>query len=395
MKLSLIVFLTWTSFAIWSSTVLGEEPAHYHDDPDIDHAAHQAAMDDMDLVDDMESMETADDMEIFDNLDSDSDHTYSRPHQTAVDHNMLADSVQQIGLSVLVRELEDISLNRDNAMGHVSAVRRKFQIATKLRQYDGPEAVQILRDLIKENACENRGEDDILCVKWAAEASLQEIDAKSDLQKLTTALPFAEKEKIIQKYTKEPYKNDFAVHVIKNYLTQQTAKQPDFAVPLLVELFTRHPQTEIIARQYPQQANKGLKQCFSSSNPGRVWWAINLARYLGKAALLEPVHNIAFKQKGNIDYANQAEVEEIQTMAIGFFRAFEQHALPYYRSVLYGDFAKGKEYVVNGIRNLGNPDLLALLKEYASFLAQNQNTGEPLLAARLKEKIAMMEAAGQ
>ena len=302
---------------------------------------------------------------------------------------------QEKELLELLNQLQDITLNKKDKIGGSSTVRKKYRIARKLRKYDDCRAEDALRRLIRENACEEWGEGDIICVKWAAKKSLQKIGAAKDLKKLVSKTPLDEQLKIIRKYTKRPYKNDLAFHKIKKYLVQQSLVKPEFFVPLLVELFPRHRQTEKIARLYPGPAGRGLAKSLAASDPYQVWWGINLARYLGRSKFLPRVHDVAFREKGTIDYTNKAEVREIQTAAIGFYRAFEQQALPYYRDVLYSDFAKGREYVISGIKDLRNPELLAMLKEYFAYLQEGDKSENKLLQQRLKKKIAFMEAAGK
>ncbi|VAW36858.1 hypothetical protein MNBD_DELTA04-834 [hydrothermal vent metagenome] len=299
---------------------------------------------------------------------------------------------QERELLELLNQLKNPGLGPKDKIGGASGVRRKYRIARKLRKYDDCRARDALRELISENACEDRGEGDIICVKWAAEESLQVIDSAKDLKKLVPASPLDEQEKIIRKYTKRPYKNNFAVHAIKKYLVQQAGVKPDFFVPLLVELFPAYPQTEMVARQYRKPAGKGLEKCLTASEPDRVWWGINLARYLGRSEFLAQVHDIAFRAKGNIDYSDKTGVAEIQIAAIGYYREFEDKALKYYRAVLYSDFVRGREYVISGIKDLANPVLLRMLKEYSTHLEADKTTST-LLKERLRRKIALMEAA--
>ena len=95
---------------------------------------------------------------------------------------------------------------------------------------------------------------------------------------------------------------------------------------------------------------------------------------------------------GNIDYSDKAGVAEIQTAAIGYYREFKDKALKYYRAVLYSDFVRGREYVISGIKDLANPLLLRMLKEYSAHLEADKTTSA-LLKERLRRKIALMEAA--
>jgi hypothetical protein len=300
---------------------------------------------------------------------------------------------QEGELLELLRELNDSSLGKKERPGGKSEVRRKYRIARKLRQFDDCRAKDALERLIKENACEDLGEGEIFCVKWGASSSLQEIKSKKDLKKLTPNTPLEDQLKIIKKYGPHPHENEFASHAVMKFLIEQSAANPKVYVPLLVEYFpTCHEIMEVV-HKYPQETNIGLKRCLFATEPTVVWAGINLARVLGKFEFLPTVYAVAFEKIGPLDYSQQADVEEIQTMGVGFFRMFEKDALQYYRGVLFGDFEKGKEYVVSGIRDLENPKLLSLLKEFSSYLQSRSDKPNGLLAERVQKKIAKMEEA--
>ena len=152
---------------------------------------------------------------------------------------------EEKGLLELLWQLKNPGRRAKNIIGGASEVREKYRIARRLRKYDDCRAKDALRELIRENACEETEEGDIICVKWAAEGSLQELNAAKDLKKLVDVTPLDEQLKIIRKYTKRPYKNDFAVHAIKKYLARQAEVKPDFFVPLLIELFPRSEERRV------------------------------------------------------------------------------------------------------------------------------------------------------
>ncbi len=301
-------------------------------------------------------------------------------------------------LLALLRELEELQKTPPKAkkQGRAeSVVRKKYRIARKLRKFDDCRAEDALRELVRENACEDLGEGDILCVGWGAEASLQEVTSKKDLKKLSAGPSTDELLKLVKKYGPHPHKNEFASHAVMNYLIEQADSRPEVYVPLLIEYFTRCHEVIPIARQYPEATDIGLARCFSSTDPTTVWAGIGLARSLDKKQFLARVFAVAFQGKGNIDYSQKAELDVIRTTALGFFRMFEADALPYYRAILYGDYGREKEYVISGIRNPKNPALLALLREYAAYLAQHPDQADSSLLPRLKKRIAAMEEAGQ
>ncbi|BCO08301.1 hypothetical protein GF1_06770 [Desulfolithobacter dissulfuricans] len=281
-------------------------------------------------------------------------------------------------------------------VGGASEVRWKYRLAVRLRQYDDCRAEDALRKLSEENICEDRGEGNVFCVKWTAEPGRQKISAAADLEKLSPdALP-EEQIKIIRKYTKRPYENDYALHAIAKFLKQQAMSRSDFSVPLLVELFPADPETEQIAGRFPALASRGLEKLFSSSYYDQVWWGINLARYLGKEEFLPRAYAVAFEQEGNIDYGNRDEVEAIQTAAIAFFRSFEPQSLEYYRQVLYrSDFTRGKEYIISGVKLLDSQEVLGLFSEYFAYLETVDEPENALLVQRLRQKISRMEELGQ
>lgn len=236
---------------------------------------------------------------------------------------------QEKGLLKLLRQLNQPFSSIKTMRGGLSEARWKYNMIMKLRKYDDCRAEDALRMLSKENICEERGEGDVFCVKWAADSALQEAQAKADLKKLNPGTPIKEQLKIIRKYTKQPYKNDFAVNAIAHYLDQESSNRPQTFLPLLVELFPQRPGTEELARRYPEPTDKGLEKLFSSADSNQVWWGITLARYLKKTVFLERIYNIAFAGKGHIDYADQAKAASIQTAAKNYFRALKPESLPY------------------------------------------------------------------
>ncbi|GEM_PF-2208567 len=301
-------------------------------------------------------------------------------------------------LLALLRELEELKTAPEKTMrpgSGESVVRKKYRIARRLRKFDDCRAEDALRELIRENACEDLGEGDIFCVRWGAEASLQEVSSKKDLKKLSAGPPTDELLKLVKKYGPHPHKNEFASHEVMNYLIEQADSRPTIYVPMLIEYFTRCHEVLPIARQYPAATDIGLKRCFASHNPATVWAGISLARSLAKKQFLGRVFDVAFADRGNIDYSRQAEVDVIRTMALGFFRMFEKDALPYYRAILYGDYGREKEYIISGIRNPHNPDLLALLKDYDRYLAANPDRADAALVTRLRNRITAMERTGR
>jgi hypothetical protein len=300
---------------------------------------------------------------------------------------------QEEELLELLKELEDPSLVTEEWRRGESEVRRRYRIARKLRQFDDCRAEDALKELIKENACEDLGEGEIFCVKWGASSSLQEVKSKKDMKKLTPETPLAEQLKVIKKYGPHPHENEYASHAVMQFLIEQAATNPKVYVPLLVEYFTRCHEIIAVTRKYPKETNIGLKRCFYSTDPTVVWAGINLARTLNKIEFFPVVYDVAFEQKGPLDYSQQEDIEEIQTMAIGFFRMDEKAATPYFRGILYGDFNKGKEYVVSGIKDLTNSELLSLLKEFSSYLQNRSEVVDELLAERMRKVITRMEGA--
>lgn len=299
---------------------------------------------------------------------------------------------QQKELLELLAELDDPSLSK-KAPGGRSEVRRKYRIAKKLRKFDDCRAEDALKKLMKENACEDTGEDEVFCVKWGASLSLQEVSSKKDLEKLTPELPLEEQLKIIKKYGPHPHKNDFASHAVMGFLIMQADTNPDVYIPLLVEYFTLCHEILPIIGMYPKATNKGLLRCLNSSESTVVWTGINLARTLKKKELLGEVYDVAFGGVGKLDYTQQDDIEEIRSTAIALFRMFEKEAMPYYRGILYSDFQREKEFVISGIRDLASPDLYTLLREFYIHLQNTPDTAKSLLAQRVLKKISKMEAA--
>ncbi|MFW8600400.1 M14 family zinc carboxypeptidase [Desulfobacterota bacterium M19] len=233
------------------------------------------------------------------------------------------------GLLKLLRQLNQPFSSIKTMRGGLSEARWKYNMIMKLRKYDDCRAEDALRMLSKENICEERGEGDVFCVKWAADSALQEAKARADLKKLAPGTPVKEQLKIIRKYTKQPYKNDFAVNAIAHYLDKESSSRPQTFLPLLVELFPQRPETEDLARRYPEPADKGLKKLLSATDINQVWWGITLARYLRKTVFMERIYNISFAGKGNIDYTDKSKTASIQTAAKNYFRALRPESLPY------------------------------------------------------------------
>jgi len=303
-------------------------------------------------------------------------------------------SYEQEGeLLQLLKELKDPSLSKKKRPGGESEIRRKYRIARKLRKFDDCRAEDALQALVKEDACEDRGEGEILCVKWGAAPSLQEVKSKKDLKKLTADTPLDDQLKIIKKYGPHPHENEFASHAVKEFLVKQSPKNSAVYVPLLVQYFPHCHELPEIAEKYPQEATVGLKRSLFSTNPTMVWAAVSLARTLGKTELMDLIYGVAFDEIGPLDYSKKEEIEEIQNAAIGFFRNFEEIAVPYYRKILYSSNDREKEYVISGIKDLTNPEILALLKEFSAYLKSHADKAGSLLADRVQKKITAMEAA--
>lgn len=294
-------------------------------------------------------------------------------------------------LKKLLQELHEISLQTGSRTGGRSEVRRKYRIARKLRNFDDCCAREALRKLIKENACEDLGEGELFCVKWGAELSLFEVESKKDLKKLTPDASIADQVTIIKKYGRHPHKNEFASHEVKKYLVKQMEKDPDFYVPFLVEYFPHCHELSEIAEKYPSSFDIGLKRSFYSPDPTVVWNTIYLARKTGRVRFLKTVYGVAFEEIGPLDYSKTDDIEEIQNAAIGFFRMFEKDAVPYYRAILYSQYERKKEYVISGIKDSGNNEIMTMLKEFSSYLASNPKKAGGLLASRVQKKIAEME----
>ncbi len=303
-------------------------------------------------------------------------------------------SYEQEGeLLQLLKELKDPSLSKKTRPGGESEIRRKYRIARKLRKFDDCRAEDALQALVKEDACEDRGEGEIFCVKWGAGPSLQEVKSKKYLKKLTADTPFEDQLKIIKKYGPHPHENEFASHAVKEFLVEQSSEKPAVYVPLLVQYFPHCHELPEVAEKYPEEATIGLKRSLFSTNPTEVWIAVNLTRTLGKVELKDSIYGVAFEEIGPLDYSKEEEIEEIQNAAIGFFRSFEKTAVPYYRKILYSGYDREKEYVISGIKDLTNSEILALLREFYDYLKDHPGEADSLLAGRVQKKIARMEVA--
>ncbi len=298
---------------------------------------------------------------------------------------------QEKELLNLLEQLEKSAGKGKISEGGISEIRKKARIIKKLRKYDDCRAEDALRKLSKEDVCEDRGEGDVFCLQWVAKTSLEEMEAKADLKKLTPDTPFADQKKIIEKYTTRPYKNDFALQQVKRYLAKQASEKPNLFLPIMTRYFPDDPRIVDLLQKYPHMANQCLQECLSSPDSTLVWWGINLARILENADFLQRTAEVAFEEKGNIDYSDKAALEELRVMAIGYFRDFEPRAIPYYKMVLFSDFDRGKEYIISGIRDLHNPALYALLKEFSVSLQGRSSPVDELLAKRLRLKMEMME----
>ncbi len=279
--------------------------------------------------------------------------------------------------------------------GQRSEILRRAKIIIKLRKFDDCRAEDALRKLSKEDHCEDMSAGDLLCLQWVAKTGLEEMESRADLKKLKPETSFAEQEKIIKKYTTRPYKNDFALQQIKQYLVEQASVNPSNFLQLASQYFPDDPRIERLLRQYPQMADHCLKSCLASPDATTVWWCINLARSLRNPKFLKQAAEVVFEGKGNVDYARKSALEELQIMAIGYFRDFESRSVPFYQVVLFSDYDKGKEYVISGIHDLQNHEILSLLKKFSATLQRKSLHSTSLLAKRLRKKIEIMERAQQ
>ncbi len=292
----------------------------------------------------------------------------------------------------LLAELRQPSLGARRP-GRESEVRRKIRIARQLRRFDDCRAEDALRQLIKENACENRGTEEMICVAWTANRSLQEVTSKKDLKKLTPESPLDDQLAVIRKYGSHPHKNEFASHRVMEFLIEQADEKPEVYVPLLVEYFASCHDIIDVAREYPREADIGLRKGLESANPVEVWAAIDLARMLGKKHLFPQIFEKAFGDKNAFGQADEETVLGLRMAALGFFRQHEAEALPYYRAILFGPFPRIKPAVVSGIKGGQDPRVLALLREFAAWLDTHPDGAPPMLRQRLREKIARLEEA--
>lgn len=296
---------------------------------------------------------------------------------------------QEKQLLQLLAELDDPSLGKKKPGGG-SEVRRKYRIARKLKTFDDCRAEDALKKLMKENVCEDMGEGEVFCVKWGASSSFQEVSSKKDLKKLSPKTPLTELLEIFKKYGPHPHKNDFASHKVMVFLIDQADANPNIYVPLLVEYFTQCDEILATLRRYPEDTTEGLKRCLLSPEPTLVWLGINLTRTLEKIELMGLAYDVSFVQKGNFDYSQQEDLEEIQTASLGLFRQFESNALPYYRGVLYGSSARAKEFLISGVKELDNPALRKLLLEFSNHLNSSPQAENSLLLIRLQKKLSKM-----
>ncbi|HHN65422.1 MAG TPA: hypothetical protein ENK09_08695 [Nitrospirae bacterium] len=293
---------------------------------------------------------------------------------------------QEKELLELLQKLENPPSGWKDRIGG-SEVRRKVRIAYQLRRFDDCRAEDALRKLIKEDECEIFGDGNILCVRWIAKESLQKIESNKDLKKLTPETPIDELKKIIKKYTKHPYKNNYAIQEIKKFLYEQASSNPEVYVPLMVECFPGDPRTLVVLRRYPKMINMCINKCLMSKEPSHVWWGINLARELERPEFLDLVHDVAFRGKGNMDYTNSEEVDAIRFMAIGYYRDFEQKSLQYYRDILFGERSQYSEYIISGIRDMKNPEIRKLLKEYMTYLDKKNSGNNAKIMDYLRKKL--------
>ena len=302
-------------------------------------------------------------------------------------------SLKDLELQQLLRELKSPIDAEKKILGGESEVRRKYRIARKLRNFDCCCAKEALEQLIKENSCEALDEGTIFCVTGVASSSLQEIKSKKDLEKLTADTSLEDQLKIIKKYGQRPHENEFASHAVRNFLAEQYHQKPNVYVPLLVEYFPHFHKMPQIAKKYPKEVVTGLKRSIFSPDPIVVWTGIHLARTFNKVQLMESIYGVAFEETGPLDYSQQEEIEEIQKAAIGYLRTFEKDAVPYYREVLYSGYELEQQYVVSGIRDLKNPEILAMLEEFSKYLKNNPDKTSSLLADRVQKKIVEMMVA--
>ena len=303
-------------------------------------------------------------------------------------------SYEQEGeLLQLLKELKELAQSTEKKTGKQSIVRQKYRIAKKLSKFDDCRAEDALKELVKENACEDLGEGEVYCVAWGATPSLQDVQSKKDLKKLTPKSPLDDQLTVIKKYGQHPHKNEVASHAVRDFLIDQSPSNPEIYVPLLLEYFVHSPQAAGIARQFPRAADVGLQRCLLSSHSSTVWHGIQLARILDKSNLLEAVFGVAFEKKGNFDYSQQERVETIQTAALSFLRIFESQSLSYYQKILFGEFPKMQEYLVSGIRDFSNPELLNILKAFESQLRLQPDRSLSFPLERLQKKISLLEEA--
>ncbi len=255
-----------------------------------------------------------------------------------------------------------------------------IEVAFRLARFDDPRSIETLKKLEEHRPRKDLARN----VLETARRSLEWLAVAPDMKKLKPGIRSVELEALAKKYATN---NDTAHGFIYSFLKQEYEKDPETYVPLLVEYYAYTPLAQELAKKYPDLVDKGLEKCFKGSNASIVRSCIELAGSLHTPKYLARIYEVAYAEKGNIDYAVPVNSAMLRDMALSVYSLRGVEALPYLEKILYSKFDSDKSAVISRIGFDKTKEGLNILKRFKEFCATKGYAQDDELQKQLNKTI--------
>ena len=279
-------------------------------------------------------------------------------------------------------------------LAHVDAPQDKIlaQVASLLGRFDDPKSIAALKLLEQHGAREDSG----VSVAQKAQESLQWLAAAPDLGKIQPSTSAADLEKLIIKYRD----NDVAHKYIYTAMKQTYENDPAKYIPLFIEYYASAYyasafQTIELAKKYPDITDKGLDKCLDGTNASNVGSCMVLVGKLGNSKYLDKISDIAFFNKGNIDYKKPQVAYNVRDQALTAYSYIGAKSLPYLEKILYSQNEDENPGVISTIaaryETYGANESLGILLKYQKYCESQQICSQKIIDS-LNRAIKIIEA---
>ena len=235
------------------------------------------------------------------------------------------------------------------------------KVAGLLGNFDDPRSIEALKKLREYQV---HSEDAYESVAQNARVSLQWIEAKHDLKKLAPDMSADELDGLAKKYATG---NDTAHKVIFDFIQDNYNKNPDKYVPILIKYYAHTSFAVEVAKQYPELADKGLDECLSGTNASTVAHCVQLIGQTGKAQYSQRICDMAFFNKGNINYQNDNDIGQLQSEAFFAYYYLGSRTIPYLEKILYSKYLNSRSRIVGRMEFYNTPESIAVLKRFQKY----------------------------